>query len=147
MRFSKLPAESKAAMLLTVRLSSSLSIGQIWANLGVPSDGPDGDTIPRKSHDADMKIAVWLIWRLLDQKASAQRRLQRNAQSIRFVNGRLDRYMSAYSSAREFQVAHGAALAGIEQQIRRLNAEDCRPLLDRVTELVDCELLRRANNG
>lgn len=147
MRFNNFPAESKAAMLLSVRASSSLAIGQIWANLGVPSNGPDGDTIPRKSYDADMKIAVWLIWRLLGQKASAQAKLQQSARTHRYLLGRVERFSIAYSSTREFQVAHGAALAGIEQQLRRLSADDSRPLLDRVTELVDCELLRRANNG
>ena len=156
MRFSKLPAESKAAMLLTVRLSSSLSIGQIWANLGVPSDGPDGDTIPRKSYDADMKIAVWLIWRLLGQKGRAEEVIRTQAWRLRSHEAWMARARASIRMYQDIdrdridQVVDAAAmqtLLTVSQQLDRLNISDDRPLLDRVTDLVDCELLRRANNG
>lgn len=142
--FYSLPAESKAAIVLTFRKSVSHAIGQVWTHLGVPLDG---DTVTRKSYDTDMQIAVWLISRLLDQKAGAQSRLQESARTIRYLQGRLNRSLAAWATAREFQIAHAAALADIDKQFRRLNISDHRPLLDRVTDLVDCELLRRANNG
>lgn len=147
MRFSKLPAESKAAMLLSVRASSSLAIGQIWANLGVPSDGPDGDTIPRKSYDADMKIAVWLIWRLLRQKGRAEEVIRRQAWRLRSHEAWMDRARAAIRSHQEADIAAVQTVVSVSRQLDRLDASDHRPLTDRVTSFVDCELLRRANNG
>ena len=154
MRFSKLPAESKAAMLLTVRLSGSLAIGQLWAGLGLRSGG--GDTIPRQSYDADMKIAVWLIWRLLGQKGRAEQVIRTQAWRLRSHEAWMARARASIRMYQDIdrdridQVVDAAAmqtLLTVSQQLDRLNISDDRPVLDRVTSFVDCELLRRANNG